>query len=218
MDTNRRPIKSRSNTVIVALSSFLAGTRVTPNQISCASVVFAVVGALAMLRLDSAIAMLVVIACVQLRLLCNVVDGLVAVEGGKKSIVGPIFNEFPDRLADSVLLIAAGYACAVPSLGWAAALFAALTAYVRVFGGAVGVPQRFIGPMAKQHRMAVLTFACIATMVETVLHRNHVSLMAGLGIITAGSALTCVTRTRALVQDLRQTHQANQAMENNHHA
>ncbi|WP_106854561.1 CDP-alcohol phosphatidyltransferase family protein [Caballeronia novacaledonica] len=205
MDDNRRPIKSRSNTTIVALSNWLAHTRVTPNQISAASVVFATMGALALLRTDSVLAMLIVIACVQLRLLCNVIDGLVAVEGDKKSIVGPIFNEFPDRLADSVLLIAAGYACGAASLGWAASLFAALTAYVRVFGGSAGLPQRFIGPMAKQHRMAVLTLACAATIAEIWLHRPHVSLLAGLAIIAAGSALTCITRTRALVLDLRRT-------------
>jgi phosphatidylglycerophosphate synthase len=215
MDDNRRPIRSRSNKAIVALSSFLAGTRVTPNQISCASAVFAVVGALALLRVDSAPGMLVAIACIQLRLLCNVIDGLVAVEGGKKSVAGPIFNEFPDRIADSVLLVSAGYAAAVPSLGWAAALFAALTAYVRVFGGSVGLPQRFIGPMAKQHRMAILTLACAATILEIWLHWAHVSLIAGLAIIAAGSALTCVTRTRALVRDL---HDARQRAEESSHA
>lgn len=202
MDPSRRPIKSRSNRGITALSAWLAGTRVTPNQISFASAIFACAGAWSLLYLDSILAMLAAIACIQLRLLCNVIDGLVAVEGGKKSVVGAIYNEFPDRVADSVLLIAAGYAIAMPVLGWAAALFAALTAYVRVFGGSVGLPQRFIGPMAKQHRMAVLTLACAATIVEILLHTRHVSLLAGLVIITIGSALTCVTRTRALVRDL----------------
>ncbi|WP_322028436.1 CDP-alcohol phosphatidyltransferase family protein [Paraburkholderia sp. J76] len=202
MNDNRRPIESRSNRYVVALAAFLARTRVTPNQISCASAVFAGIGALALLRLDSIVSMAMAIVCIQLRLLCNVIDGLVAVEGGKKSITGPIFNEFPDRVADTCLLVAAGYAANVPSLGWAAALFAALTAYVRVFGGAVGMPQRFIGPMAKQHRMAVLTFACAATMLETWLNRGHVCLLASLALIAAGSALTCVTRTRALIHDL----------------
>lgn len=215
MDDNRRPIKSRSNTAIIALSTYLAGTRVTPNLISCASAVFAAVGALALLRIDSVLAMVVAIACIQLRLLCNVIDGLVAVEGGKKSVLGPIFNEFPDRVADTLLLVAAGYASGAPSLGWAAALFAALTAYVRVFGGSVGLPQRFIGPMAKQHRMAILTLACVATMIEIWLQRNHVCLIAGLAIITVGSALTCVTRTRALVRDL---HDAHQRTEESRHA
>lgn len=203
MSENRRPIKSRSNRAIVALAGWLARSAVTPNQISSASVVFAAIGAAALMRLDSVWAMLLAIVGIQLRLLCNVIDGLVAVEGGKQSVVGALYNEFPDRLADSLLLVAAGYAAAAPSLGWAAALLAALTAYVRVFGGAVGLPQRFIGPMAKQHRMALLTLACAATVGERLLGLPHRSLWIALAIIAAGSAVTCVTRTRAIVQDLQ---------------
>lgn len=44
-------------------------------------------------------------------------------------------------------------------LGWATALLAALTAYVRVFGGALGLAQDFAGIMAKQRRMAALNVA-----------------------------------------------------------
>lgn len=147
--------------------------------------------------------MLIALAGVQLRLLCNVLDGLVAVEGGKKSAVGAIYNEFPDRVADSVLLVAAGYAAGAPSLGWAAALLAALTAYIRVFGGSLGLEQCFLGPMAKQHRMAMLSLACVLAMVEAVAHLPHRSLLAALVIIAAGSALTCITRTRAIARELK---------------
>ncbi|HEX7683779.1 MAG TPA: CDP-alcohol phosphatidyltransferase family protein [Trinickia sp.] len=205
MSESRRPIKSRSNRTIVALAGWLARSAVTPNQISSASVVFAAIGAAALLRPDNVWAMLLAMAGIQLRLLCNVIDGLVAVEGGKQSVVGALYNEFPDRLADSLLLVAAGYAVAAPSLGWAAALLAALTAYVRVFGGAVGLPQRFIGPMAKQHRMALLTLACAATAGERMLGLSHHSLWIALAVIAAGSAVTCVTRTRAIVRDLQRT-------------
>jgi len=40
-----------------------------------------------------------------------------------------------------------------------AAALAILTAYVRVLGVSVGTPQYYLGPMAKQHRMAALTAA-----------------------------------------------------------
>ncbi|WP_225981395.1 hypothetical protein [Mannheimia pernigra] len=53
---------------------------------------------------------------------------MVAVEGGKKTANGAIFNEFPDRVADSLFLIALGYATPFFWLGWLAALLAALTA------------------------------------------------------------------------------------------
>jgi phosphatidylglycerophosphate synthase len=48
-------------------------------------------------------------ACIQFRLLCNLLDGMVAVEGGKGSVTGPIYNEAPDRIADVLILIGAGY-------------------------------------------------------------------------------------------------------------
>ena len=41
--------------------------------------------------------------CIQLRLLCNLLDGLVALEGGRKGKAGDLFNEAPDRYADVVL-------------------------------------------------------------------------------------------------------------------
>ena len=88
-----------------------------------------------------------------LRLLCNLFDGMVAVEGGKQSAIGSLYNEFPDHVADSLLIVGLGYAIGQSDLGWFAALAAALTAYVRVFGGSLGLTQSFMGPMAKQHRM-----------------------------------------------------------------
>jgi phosphatidylglycerophosphate synthase len=77
--------------------------------------------------------LLVGAAAVQLRLLCNLLDGLVAIEGGRGSATGELFNELPDRVSDVLALVAAGYAVTwvawAPELGWAAALAAVLTAY-----------------------------------------------------------------------------------------
>ena len=47
--------------------------------------------------------------CIQARLICNLLDGLVAVEHGRGGPCGPLWNELPDRLADALFLIAAGY-------------------------------------------------------------------------------------------------------------
>ena len=202
MSEARRPIKSRSNGAIQSLAARLARSAVTPNQISSASVAFAGVGALALLFPAHWASMLLAIAAIQLRLLCNVTDGLVAVEGGKKSPLGALYNEFPDRIADSLLLIAAGYGAGWPTMGWAAALLAALTAYVRVFGGSIGLEQQFLGPMAKQHRMAVLCVACLICIFEVAASRVPNGLQLGLIIIIAGSAATCVVRTLALARSL----------------
>jgi phosphatidylglycerophosphate synthase len=137
---------------------------------------------------------------VQLRLVCNLLDGMVAIEGGMKTKSGALYNEFPDRIADSLLLVPLGYASGVPWLGWACALLAALTAYVRVFGGSVGLPQDFSGVMAKQRRMAALTIGLIAQSVEVILVGTHWSLLVAAAVIAAGSAMTCITRTLAIAR------------------
>jgi phosphatidylglycerophosphate synthase len=68
-----------------------------------------------------------------------------------------LYNEVPDRVSDTAALVGAGYAAGGDvTLGYVAACVALFTAYVRAAGKAAGAPQDFCGPMAKQHRMAVL--------------------------------------------------------------
>lgn len=198
----RRPIASRSSGWAIALSKRLAASSVTPNQISVASVAFAGLGAALMLLWAHPVSWILAAACVQLRLVCNLLDGMVAIEGGRKSAVGALYNEFPDRVADTLFLAAAGYAAFQPELGWAAALAAALTAYVRVFGGSVGLPQDFSGVMAKQRRMAALTLALVAQAVEWGFADTRWSLTVALWLILAGSLVTCVTRTLRIARGL----------------
>ena len=197
-DASRRPIASRSSSWAIGTSAWLARTGVTPNVISLLSILFAGIGAALILLTSHPIAMVCAAISVQLRLVCNLLDGMVAIEGGKKTKSGPLYNEFPDRIADSLLLVAAGYACGFAWLGWLAALLAALTAYIRVFGGAVGLPQDFSGIMAKQRRMAVLTAGLVAQSIETLISASHWSLIVASAIIAAGSLVTCITRTLRL--------------------
>ena len=200
---NRRPLKSRSSGWARASAAALARTSVTPNQISFASVVFAAAGAAALAFSGAPWALLVCAACVQLRLVCNLLDGMVAVEGGKASAVGGLYNEIPDRIADAALLVAAGHAAGIAWLGWCGALLAVATAYLRALGGALGLPQDFRGPMAKQQRMAVLTLACVLGAAEALVWHSRYALSAALWVIAVGALVTCLTRTRALALALR---------------
>ena len=102
-------------------------------------------------------------------MLCNLLDGMVAIEGSKSTATGALFNEIPDRLADPLFLVPLGYASGYPWLGWLAALLAVLTAYVRVLGGTLGQPQDFDGILPKQRRMAVLTGALLVHAIEDAL-------------------------------------------------
>jgi phosphatidylglycerophosphate synthase len=84
-------------------------------------------------------------------------DGMVALASGKASWRGEILNDLPDRISD--VLIFAGVAHSgfnsVISGYWAA-IFALLTAYVGLFGQAVGVQREFSGVMAKPWRMVMV--------------------------------------------------------------
>lgn len=198
---SRRPLKSRSSGWARMLTRLLLRTPATPNAISLAGIGFAAAGAAAFAFAgENRWLWLAGAACIQLRLMANLLDGLVAVEGGRFSPTGALFNEFPDRIEDSLLLVAAGYAAARPELGWGAALLAMGTAYVRALGGSLGLAQDFSGPMAKQHRMAVLTMGAAASAAFPALP----VMAAALVLICAGAALTCVRRLTHAARALRE--------------
>lgn len=199
----RRPLASRGSRWAQAAARRLSATSITPNQISQASMLFALIAGAAFWLSGSAegtprILLLIAAALgCQLRLLCNLLDGMVAIEGGKTAPDGPFWNEVPDRVSDVLILVGAGYGAGLPALGWAAAAMAVSTAYLREIGRAEGAPSDFSGPMAKPHRMAAVTIAAIAATVEPAV------LIAALWIIAVGGALTTIRRARRLIAFLR---------------
>ena len=200
-DASRRPISARGNATIQRIAAALARSPLTPNAISVLSIFFAAAGAATLLWLPPWGAWLCALG-IQLRLLCNLFDGMVAMEGGKSTPAGALYNEVPDRIADSLLLVALGCAAGLPWAGWLAALAAALTAYIRTLGGALGQAQDFRGPMAKQHRMALMTVACVVAPIEAMLAGSAWALTVAVAVIAAGSLLTCGTRLRAIARRL----------------
>lgn len=206
----RRPVRARNNDAIRALASKLASKGVNPNAISGASVVISAgaFGALACApRTDvgRGVALYLLAAlCIGLRGLCNVVDGLVAVEGGRASPTGAVWNDLPDRLSDALMLLGAGYSITWvtwgPELGWAAALLATVTAYVRLLGGASGLPQKFEGPMAKPQRMAVIALACFAACVEIIAGLHTRAMVVALAVVIIGTLATIVRRTARILR------------------
>jgi phosphatidylglycerophosphate synthase len=201
----RRPIKARESSWAGGIAAWLARTGVAPNHISIGSVVAGAFAGLCFVvggRHASALAFLSAAAFIQLRLLCNLFDGMVAVEGGRKTKSGEVFNDLPDRIADPLILVGAGYAVGGwgVDVGWAAGLLAVMTAYVRVLGGSTGVAQSFMGPMAKQHRMAIMTGAAVlAALEELALGTDRVLLLALL-VVVIGCVVTVVRRTRLVIE------------------
>lgn len=201
MDDNRRPLKSRGTRWAARAAAWLVATGATPNAISQASIGFAALGGLGFWASGGAEGwervlwlFLAALGC-QLRLLCNLLDGMVAIEGKRRAPDGAFWNEVPDRLADILILAGAGLGAGVPGLGWATAALAVLTAYLRELGRAEGAKPDFGGPMAKPHRMAAMTAAAA---VAIALPQWPV-LAAALWGVAAGTALTVALRARRLI-------------------
>ena len=210
--TLRRPIPSRRSQWAIATAGWLLRRGFRPNQISVLSSVFAGIAGLCLVLAATStpvwriVLLLIAAACMPLRLLCNLFDGMLAVEGGLQSVVGELYNELPDRVSDLLILVGAGYSGAAfgwsHELGWFAAALALMTAYVRTLGRASGAASHFIGPMAKQHRMDVLVVGCLLAVVETALGWPPRAIAVALVVIIVGCLVTIMRRVRRIAHDL----------------
>src|SRR5438552_5511515 len=109
-NVERRPLTSRSTWWARALASRLVKAGASPNGVSVAGLVFGCLAGAAFaatLRYPDAErwCFAAAAAFIQLRLLCNLLDGMVAIEGGLRSSVGELYNEAPDRISDAATLI-----------------------------------------------------------------------------------------------------------------
>lgn len=160
--SDRRPLQLRAWKWLQSVAAWMAGAGISPNVISVAGIFIALACALALsatghqpageraLWFAAALLML-------LRVLANTLDGMVAVEHGKATRVGLLYNEAPDRIADVVILIGTGYAHGGDiTLGYLAACIALFVAYVRTLARTAGAPSDFRGLMNKRGRVLTL--------------------------------------------------------------
>jgi phosphatidylglycerophosphate synthase len=208
---SRRPCRVREYGLMGAAAGRLVRIGVRPNQISILSLVFAGMGGTCFIFAGhnywglSITFYLAAAAFIILRGLCNILDGILAIEGGLKTKSGEIFNELPDRLSDPLLLICAGYSIIEEGwvdLGWAAGILAVITAYVRTLGRAAGASQHFCGPMAKEHRMTILALASIIAAAETALGIFPRAIIYALVIVTVGCVITIARRICLILREL----------------
>lgn len=214
---DRRPIASREKRLARTISSALVRAGVSPDAISLAGMLCGVAagGALAATAQwpDWArLGWLLGAVFVQLRLLCNMFDGMVAIESGRASATGELWNEVPDRIADAATLIGAGYALGGSvAAGYVAACMAVFVAYVRAVGKAATGHNDFCGPMAKPHRMFVITIAASFNALaphswqptlQSLNAKGLGPLDVALGIIIVGGAWTALRRLKRIADDL----------------
>src|ERR1700758_829928 len=211
---DRRPIATRNRKWAQATTAWLAARNVSPNAISIAGMSACIVAGIALSLTsisDYRVLWLVAALGAQLRLTANMLDGMVALASRRASKVGELYNEIPDRVSDAAVFIGAGFAWGGNvALGYIATILAVFTAYVRAAGKIAGAPNEFCGPMAKQHRMLVITVICLYSAVTPrswqmiAFNDSQIGLVTfGLGVIVVGSVITVMRRISRIVQVLR---------------
>jgi phosphatidylglycerophosphate synthase len=211
-EPQRRPLATRQKGWARAMARALGDAGLSPDAISVTGLIFAIAAGYLIWRsgTDYGVArvleLLAAAALIQLRLLCNLLDGLVAVEGGRRTGHGELFNDVPDRFADLAVFVGTGYALSNyawgQALGWLAGVLSVLTAYVRLLGASMTGHHHFEGPMAKQHRMAVITAACALSTLEPLFGLRGQTLAIALALIVAGASVTLVRRLASIYGDL----------------
>jgi phosphatidylglycerophosphate synthase len=204
---DRRPIAARNTGPAAALAGWLIARRASPNGISAAGMVAGLLAGLALAGTawwpEAARPLWILGALlIQLRLLANLMDGMVAIGRGVASPVGELWNEVPDRVSDTATLLGLGVAAGSPTLGLAASLAAMATAYIRTTGRAAGAPSDFRGPMAKQQRMALVTALSVWCALVPLAWAADVPRWA-LIAITALATLTAIRRLLGIAAALR---------------
>lgn len=183
---------------------------IRPNQVSALSAVFAAGSAGCLLSLScgclpASLLWVLAAAGIQLRLVCNLMDGMLAVEGGLKTPNGDLYNEFPDRLSDTFVLAGLGYAAGDEIsivLGWLCAAGALMTASIRMHGASLVDTHDFRGPMAKPQRMALATAMCLIMAILAATASPVSPLPWILGAMLLGIIITIFRRLGALSRAL----------------
>src|SRR5258708_4234754 len=211
---DRRPIATRNRKWAQATTAWLASRNVSPNAISIAGMCACIVAGIALATTSIAydrILWVVAALGAQLRLTANMLDGMVALASGRASKTGELYNEVPDRVSDAAVFIGAGFAWGGNiTLGYIATILSIFTAYVRAAGKIAGAPNEFCGPMAKQHRMLVITVACVYSAVVPQswqifdFANLEIGVMAlALSLIIAGCLVTVVRRLQRIARGLK---------------
>lgn len=211
---DRRPIATRNRKWAQDATAWLASRNVSPNAISVAGMCACILGGIAIgftSLVDFRILWLIGALGAQLRLTANMLDGMVAIASSRTSKTGELYNEVPDRISDAAVFIGAGYAWGGNvTLGYVATILAIFTAYVRAAGKIASAPNEFCGPMAKQHRMLVITLVCVYAAITPrswqmiTFNTSQIGVMTlGLVIIIAGCVITVARRIARIAHELK---------------
>lgn len=193
--------KPRLQAWLNPLASGVARRGVSADALSLAAVILAAVGggALALGAREPA-ALLLVPVVAALRLVLNILDGMVArAAASGPHVLGEVWNEVADRAADGLFLVGLAAVPAVgPWLGLGGLLTAMAASYVGLASKAAGGRRLYGGIMSKPGRMLVLAVAAPVAFVT-----GDLSWLAAAGwLILVGSVVTIGQRLRTAISEL----------------
>lgn len=163
--TSRRPIANLFRATAQTAARLCVRLGISPDAISYLSIFAAFAASICFWKSHARPSLLLVapLLC-GVRLWFNMLDGMVAIAANKASARGEIVNDLPDRISDVVIFVGAAHSGWMnPFLGYWSAIFALLTAYVGLFGQALGVQREFGGVMSKPWRMVLLSLGALLT-------------------------------------------------------
>jgi phosphatidylglycerophosphate synthase len=207
----RRPIAQMFRRTGYAATNLCVLLGIPPDAISYLSILAAVAAALCFWKSGRNMSLLIIapLFC-YLRLWFNMLDGMVAVAAGKASARGEIVNDLPDRISDVIIFASVAQSGLMnPAIGYWTAILSLFTAYVGLFGQAIGGRREFGGIMSKPWRMVVLSFGAWAMFVC----RSYQSGLHDFGrltildwtclVIIAGSLQTIIVRLKRIMTTLQ---------------
>jgi len=203
--TSRRPIATAFRKTADTATRFCVRNGIHPDAISYLSILAATAAAICFWKSGESRGLLLIapLFCL-LRLWFNMLDGMVAVAANKASRRGEILNDLPDRISDVLIFVGIAHNGLMnPLIGYWGAIFAVLTAYVGLFGQALGVQREFAGIMSKPWRMVGLS---IGSWLAFASHRSFAGFTVldwTCLIIIAGCIQTIVVRLKRITTALQ---------------
>src|SRR5881296_4174211 len=203
--TSRRPIAQMFRRTAEGATNFCVRLGIPPDAISYLSLLAALIAALFFWKSGKNTWLLIIapLFC-YLRLWFNMLDGMVAVAAGKASRRGEILNDLPDRISDVIIFVGVAHSGLMnPFIGYWAAILAVITAYVGLFGQAIGVQREFGGIMSKPWRMVALSLGAWLEFLSCRPFAGFTILDWTCFIVIAGCVQTIVVRLKRITVALQ---------------
>lgn len=188
------------------LGRFLAQHNVTPNDISLLGVMFAATAGVAFYfslqpdAIDRVLLLLLAAATIQMRRLSGRLHAIVLRESVQPR-PHAIFYDFPNRIAEALILVPAGYAVQnLPfglELAWSAAFLGLFSAYVGQMGS--GVPEPKSRMTIKNLPMTLLSAASVLSVFDRMVYLPGIMLWIALIIVNVAAIAMTWQRTLRIV-------------------